>query len=242
MKQVRGQWVDYHLLWDGDNPRTMILRTQDDVDRLEFLRRKQQPDADWSRDWYRTLEMSDLDLGIKVEKTDVFVARKVTIMDPSHMGGKWSEDPIDYDYFTWTPPRVKAVLRTGKSLPQDILSKINDKTKWSVTEGLIAQAGDLPDMPYEVMEAVREVYNDGYKQALDEILAGDVADIRDRAKRVRQDRAIKIVAAKLRDWASRDHKARKWLMNKSDRFCEKQAMDVEWSPGQIEPDRYDGSS
>src|SRR6478609_5196549 len=115
MKQVRGRWVDYHLLWDGDNPKTMIYRTDDDVARLEFLRRKQQPGADWARDWSKVPFWTDKDFGIRIDKNDAFQAGRVSLMEDDElvalsiqMEETALHGTVDTDRHYWDGVQVKA--------------------------------------------------------------------------------------------------------------------------------------
>lgn len=194
MKYVRGEWVDYHLLWE-DHGSKVKYRPAEDVSRLRELRMKQQPDADWSVDWDNFI------LKNEVSKDDVYVAKKVSSkpFDESFL----TYEVTDYTYVAWDTPRVKAILRSGKMLPYDILRRINPRTKWTAIQQMISITGDLPDISYAVMEAVNEVNNQGYREALDRVLAGG-SEHSDRAKRVQEDRACDLVAAILRGWEAQE--------------------------------------
>lgn len=181
-------------------------RSPEEMDRLQELREKQQPWVDWTVNWARFI------LKNEYSKDDPFESNKTVSIESFALDGKtdsvtFREVHTEYTFPTWTSYRVKATLRAGKMLPYSIWAKLKPQSQWKSVEKAILEAGDLPDLAPEVLNAVSTVRNQGYREALEQVQAGVVPDNGSAGQKA-QNRALDLVAAILRDWSSQDDRAK----------------------------------
>lgn len=215
MKWTSSGWMDTSLEWFRTSSRIVDFRHPEDRERLIELRVKQQPDVDWSIDWDEVQHYDDKRLGLEVNRNDAFVANKVNLVSSQEMDEIAFGEAREWA-FLWTTYRVKAVLRSGKQLPPALLAKIGSRAKWTAVEGLISGAGELPGLDGTMMEAINEVRNEGYQDALDEILSGDVEEDVRSSRYKRQNRALDLVCNILRAWEAQDQANRRGSRSKDE--------------------------
>lgn len=208
MKKLRGYWIDYQLLWiRHDQASKVDFRPANDVARLEFLRQKQQPEADFSVNWYHRIEWTNEQLGLEVNKNDAYEANKISTSTLDDIASIRLSEVVEYVQF-WTPTRVKACLRSGKMLPYNFLRSIKPQSQWKTIQAGIYLCGELPDLDENMLMAIDSVRNEGYHDALEALMAGDVAPHTDRGPYLRQNRALDLLANILRSWEAIDQHVR----------------------------------
>jgi len=182
-------------------------RSPSEMARLQFLREKQQPGVDWTQDW------DNFELRDEISPGCVFQAKKVTVCfgEQLEQAQVASQDRRDAITHIWETYRLKAVLRSGKMLPYALMKKIGPKSQWKTIQKWIEAEGELPGLDRTVLEAIQDVYNQGYRGALDEIMAGDIAPQgkgTDTAKYMRQVHALDLVVKILKGRSAEED--RKW--------------------------------
>lgn len=237
----QGKWTDIFLEWVPDVPVMGgswmegatgsdigydKFRPLEDRDRLMVLRRQQDNWEGTHAVWMESLEWPDKRLGIEISKHDAFEAHKVALMSNQTMARFDFKEPTDYENHRWTGTRVKACLRSGKMLSYDILKRVKAGLNWVYVEKMIAEAGELPDLNQDVLDAIMTVRNEGYSDALAEIQAGNIADQSEANRRKRQDRALDLVASILRGWSGADEAASKGARSSTDRDTWDQGTEV----------------
>lgn len=195
-------WKERHISETGNRSLTFRdqkswdKRSPEEVSRLEFLRKKQQPWVDWDVDWEKFVLRDD------ISSADVFEAKKVRYYtDESELEAVVaSVDRTESVTHLWETYRLKAVLRSGKTLPYALLKKIGPSSHWKTIQKWIEAEGELPGLSLEILAAVHEVRTQGYVDALDLLLSGEAADRKDRARYVQENRALELVVKILRSW------------------------------------------
>lgn len=201
-------WKERHISETGNrsmefaDQKSWAKRTPEEMARLDFLRRKQQPEVDWDVDWDK-FELRD-----DTSSTDAFKAGKVSLPGAEGLieAQMASVNRVDAITHLWETYRLKAVLRSGKMLPYKLMKKIGPSSHWKTIQKWIEAEGELPGLSLTVLAAVQEVNNQGYQGALAEIMSGDIAPQKDRGKQMRQNRALELVTNILRAWEAQDRR------------------------------------
>lgn len=197
--QQKHTWETGNRSMEFRDQKSWDKRTPEEKARLDFLRRKQQPEVDWTRNW------ENFRLDDKISDLDVFEAGKVRhYSDEAELEAVVaSVTRTESITHLWETYRLKAVLRAGKTLPYALMKKIGPKSQWKTISRWIEEAGELPGLSEEVLSAIQHVNNQGYRGALEEMLGGDIAPQgkgTDAAKYRRQVHALELVVKILRSW------------------------------------------
>lgn len=198
VRVVNYRWVDTFLDWIDVNTRRVGHRPEEDRARLMELRVQQEPEGTWDKghDWWMTsLEWNDKKFGIEVDKNDVYEANKAMSMSSQVMDTMEWRDPEYYEYYRWTAARVKATLRSGKMLPYEVIKRLKDQTRLDYVDRWIEEAGELPPLDDLIYSGLDRVRNPEYREALKEVMRGEVATMADVAAYFNQNRALDLLAS-----------------------------------------------